>query len=172
MAPKRKAEAFAPRDGTAPDVELSPWGRAPAAPSEEEQREAWASLAARLRATRGGEMHPDVGVGWGGAVGRGLVALGPIIPSGRGHLPNPTLVYARARDALRSDVGRLVVDAAERARPLARSPSATSPSPHTSPSTPPRVPNPPFAPYHRLLDAETFGTTPPRGGPGNDSTPS
>lgn len=159
MPPKRKAEAFAPRDGTAPDVELSPVGTGATAPSEEEQREAWASLAARLRATRGGEMHPDVGVGWGGAVGRGLVALGPI-PSGAVIFRIPPSCMLSARDALRSDVGRLVVDAAERARPPCALPVGdVALAAHVAVHAATR-PESPFAPYHRLLDAETFDDSP------------
>jgi len=159
MPPKRKAEALAPRDGTAPDVELSPVGTGATAPSEEEQREAWASLAARLRATRGGEMHPDVGVGWGGAVGRGLVALGPI-PSGAVIFRIPPSCMLSARDALRSDVGRLVVDAAERARPPCALPVGdVALAAHVAVHAATR-PESPFAPYHRLLDAETFDDSP------------
>lgn len=159
MPPKRKAEAFAPRDGTAADVVLSPVGTGATAPSEEEQREAWASLAARLRATRGGEMHPNVGVGWGGAIGRGLVALGPI-PSGAVIFRIPPSCTLSARDALRSDVGRLVVDAAARARPPCALPLGdVALAAHVAVHAATR-PDSPFAPYHRLLDAETFDDSP------------
>ena len=159
MPPKRKAEAFAPRDGTAADVALSPVGTGATAPSEEEQREAWASLAARLRATRGGEMHPNVGVGWGGAIGRGLVALGPI-NSGAVIFRIPPSCTLSARDALRSDVGRLVIDAAARARPPCALPLGdVALAAHVAVHAATR-PDSPFAPYHRLLDAETFDDSP------------
>jgi hypothetical protein len=178
-AVKRKALTEVGTADTKAKTSKSPGGGEAQPPTREEQLAAWHALAARLRSTHGGFIHPGVCVGYGGGDeggGRGLVATAAIAAGEEIFRVPPTFTVTAAA-ALRSEVGRRVPAAVAAAAAAAASIAANATAAAAAASAPPRLALPDLAlaafiavdvlnpasqhaPYYRLLDAETFDESP------------